>query len=101
VANASTAFGNDTIGDWTTGELLRYIQNLIKQDETVNDLGRGASSFTVSRKLTIQDELVLKQTSETVGAAGAASALPATPDMYAKVTGPDGTVRLIPMYKAP
>lgn len=97
----TTAFGNDTIGDWTSAELLRHIQQIIRDDETVSSLSRGANTFTVSRKLSISDELVLQQTQTTVGAAGGASAPPATPDLWAKVTGPDGIVRLIPLYKAP
>lgn len=37
-------------------------------------------------------------TSTTVGAAGAASALPATPEGYLAVTLPDGTAVKIPYY---
>ncbi len=96
----ASAFGNDTIGEWTTGELLRYIQQLLRDDETVQGLTRGASTFTVSRKLTVSDELMLQQTQTTVGGAGAASAPPATPEVWAKVTGPDGIIRVIPLYKA-
>lgn len=98
---STTAFGNDTIADWTEGQLFRYIENLLRSNETVGDLSRGANTFVVSRKLTISDELVLKQTQTTVGTAGGASAPPATPDLWAKVTGPDGTVRLVPLYKTP
>lgn len=98
---STTAFGNETIGDWPESRLLRFIENLLRNNDTVGDLSRGANTFTVSRKLTISDELVLKQTQTTVGAAGGASAPPATPDLWAKVSGPDGTVRLIPLYKAP
>lgn len=98
---STTAFNKDTIGDWTSTELLRYIQQLIRDDETVAGLSRGANTFTVSRKLTISDELVLQQTQTTVGIAGGASAPPATPDLWAKVTGPDGVVRLLPLYKMP
>jgi hypothetical protein len=36
----------------------------------------------------------------TVGAAGAASALPATPSKYLKVVGDDGTTYVIPAYAA-
>ncbi len=96
----ASAFGNDTIGEWTTGELLRYIQQLIRDDDTIGSLSRGASTFTVSRKLTISDEVQLIQTQTTVGGAGAASAPPATPEVWAKVTGPDGVIRVIPLYKA-
>lgn len=89
------------ISEWSSGDLLRFIQQTIRDDDTVAGLGRTANTFTVTRKLSISDEIVFQQTQTTVGTAGAASALPATPDLYAKATGPDGIVRLIPMYKIP
>lgn len=91
---------SDTIGDWSSTELTRFVQQLIQADENVTAPNRTFEEVNISRKLTIDDELAFTQSQTTVGTAGAASAPPASPELYVKVLGPDGQVRLIPLYKA-
>jgi hypothetical protein len=91
----------ETIGNWTVADLVRFVQTLTRDDETVSALARGTENFTVAGRLTVSSELQLMQSSATVGVAGAASAPPASPELYAKVVGPDGAVRLIPLYRTP
>jgi hypothetical protein len=87
-----------SIGDWNTTDLTKFVQALTREDETVGNLGRGTDSFTVANKLVVANEFQILQYASTVGAAGAASALPATPYQYLKVTAPDGSVKQFPIY---
>lgn len=91
---------SDTIGEWSTTELTRFVQTLIEGDPNVQAPNKTFEEMNITRKLIIDDELQFTQSQTTVGSAGAASAVPATPELYAKVLGPDGQVRLIPLYKA-
>ena len=91
---------DDTIGTWTTTDLIRFLQAILRDDETIRNLSLGSDSFKVRDRLTLDNELMFGQAGTTsVGAAGAASAPPASPELYIKVIGPDNTVRLIPLYK--
>lgn len=94
------ALQEETIGSWTSGELTRFIQQLIQGDETLNAPNKTIEELHVSRKLVIDDELQYTQTQTTVGAAGGATALPATPTGYIKILGADGQVRVMPYYAA-
>lgn len=86
----------ENIGEWTTGKLTRFIQQMLQEE-----IRKGIASFdelTVANKLTVSDEVWFRQGQGTVGAAGGASALPATPAGYLKVLDPAGLVKLIPYY---
>ena len=86
----------DNIAEWTTNKLTRFIQQLFQEE-----LRKAAASYeemVVSRKLTVLDEIQLSQAQGTVGAAGGASALPATPSGYMKILDGAGLVKVIPYY---
>lgn len=90
-----------TIGNWDMNQLTKYVNQLIQDHETTSSPNRILDQLEVTRKISIKDELAfLGQTQTTVGSAGAASALPATPELYVKVLDPYGQVRLIPLYKS-
>lgn len=91
---------DETIGNWTINQLVRFIDQKIRDSDAANSAVKILDELQVARKLTVRDELMFGQSQTTVGAAGAASALPATPDIYVKVLGPDGVVRLLPLYKS-
>lgn len=89
------------IGDWNMNQLTRYVNQLIQDHDTASNPNRIFDTVEVTRKLALKDELAfLGQTQTTVGAAGAASGLPATPQLYVKVLDPFGIVRLIPLYNS-
>jgi hypothetical protein len=90
-----------TIGDWNMNQLTRFVNQLIAEHDTASNPNRIFDEVEVGRKLRIKDELAfLGSTVTAPGAAGAASALPATPELYVKVLDPTGQVRLIPLYKS-
>lgn len=85
-----------TIGEWTTNKLTRFIQELFREE-----LRKASASYeevTITRLLTLSDEVRFVQGQTTVGAAGSASALPATPSGYIKILDPQGLVKVIPYY---
>lgn len=91
---------DQTIAEWTTTDLIKFIQAVMRDDETVRALSAGTDDFKVSNRLTVNNELAFSQPgTTTVGTAGAASAPPASPELYIKVVGPDGTIHQIPLYK--
>ena len=91
----------DKIGDWSPQQLLRFVQDGLRIDPIPLPEEGVIDELTVVRKLKISDEIEFDGTGQTtVGAAGAASALPATPQGYIRVLDPNGTVRVIPFYLA-
>lgn len=90
---------DQTIAEWTTTDLIKFIQAVLRDDETIRNISSQSDDFKVNNRLTVVNELAFSQpTATTVGAAGGASALPATPKGYLKFVGPDGTVYQIPFY---
>lgn len=89
----------DRLADWTTADLYRFVQQMIRDDDTVNAPNKTIDELTVGRKLILTDEMQFSNAQTTVGSAGAASALPATPEFYTKVLGPNGQTYLLPLYK--
>lgn len=90
---------DQTIADWTTTDLIKFIQAVLRDDETVRSTQTQSDNYTVNTRLTVANEIAFSQPSATtVGAAGGASALPATPKGYVKFVGPDGTVYQFPFY---
>lgn len=91
---------DQTISDWTTTDLIKFIQAVLRDDETIRSISTQSDDYKVNNRLTVVNELAFSQpTATTVGAAGGASALPATPSGYIKVVGPDQSVIQIPFYK--
>lgn len=92
--------GEEKIGDWTPTQLTRYVQQLLQDTDFLNAAKRVYDELTVTRKLIVSDEQQFLQAQTTVGAAGSATALPATPTGYFKVLDPLGKVVAIPFYTA-
>lgn len=68
---------------------------------TVNAILTSAGNLQIGRSSVATERLSLPSTvnaSTGIGAAGAAAALPATPEVYFKVLGPNGTTLYIPAY---
>lgn len=87
------------IGEWTEAQLIRFIQDVLRTDPVPLPSSASADELLVTRKLTVNDEIMFNGGAQaTVGAAGSASALPATPTGYFRVLDNQGTVKLIPYY---
>jgi hypothetical protein len=89
---------NDTIGGWTPQQLTKYLQAALREDEILSATVKTFDEVFVNRLITVIDEIKFSQAQATVGAAGGASALPATPKGYFKVLDPTGAVVLVPYY---
>jgi hypothetical protein len=88
-----------TISDWTINQLTRFVTQLVTDHETAGSPNRRFDEVEVTRKLKVTDELGFSgATQTTIGAAGAASNTPVSPELYVKVLDPKGIVRLIPLY---
>lgn len=90
--------GEEKIGDWTTTQLTRYLQQALQDNDFLNAAKRTFDELTVTRKLIVNDETQFLQTQATVGAAGSATALPANPTGYIRVLDPTGKLVVIPYY---
>lgn len=90
----------ETIGEWTISQLVRFIKSQVDEHEKVSSPAQEWDLVSVNQKLTVKDQLAFSQSQTSVGAAGSASALPATPELYIKVLDPTGTVRLMPLYRS-
>jgi hypothetical protein len=88
----------ETIGTWTTTQLTRFIQQALQDNDFLNAAKRTYDELVVTRKLTVNDEWQFLQAQGTVGAAGGASALPATPSGYIRILDPLGKLVVIPYY---
>jgi hypothetical protein len=88
----------EQIGSWTSSQLTRYVQQLLQDTDFLNAAKRTYDELAVVRKLTVDDEMQFMQTQSNVGAAGGASALPATPAGYIRVLDPLGKLVVIPYY---
>ena len=87
------------IGDWTEAQLIRFIQDVLRNDPVPLAAVASADEMIVGRKLTVNDEVLFNGTAQsTVGAAGGASALPATPAGYIRILDNQGAVKVIPYY---
>lgn len=84
------------ISGWTTSRLTKFILDLLRQEAA--KLVKAYDELTVTRKLTVADEVRFMQ-GQATAVAGVASALPATPDGYIKILDPSGNVKVIPYYK--
>lgn len=90
--------GEEKIGEWTPTQLTRYVQQLLQDTDFLNAAKRTFDELNVTRKLVVQDEQQFLQSQSTVGPAGSASALPATPSGYFRVLDPLGKLVVIPYY---
>lgn len=90
----------ETIGDWTVEKLVRFIQQSLEEFPPSRFPTISCDTFTSNIQTTFNDQVQFMQFQTTVGAAGAASALPATPTGYFRVLDYTGQPHVIPYYKA-
>ena len=89
-----------TIGQWTESQFARVVQNMIRLHPPESAVSLTVDEVTVNQQLTCEDQLQFLQHRTTVGAAGSASALPATPAGYIPILDYAGLVKLIPYYNS-
>lgn len=88
----------ETIGKWTTTLLTKFIQDALRNNPPQNTVSQTIEKLTCTTMLTVQDQIRFMRSKTTVGAAGGASALPATPKGYIEILDPSGNVMLIPYF---
>lgn len=88
----------ETIGEWSPGQLVRFIQDMLRSNPPEFAPNLTAETLKVTDKFSCSDQLQLFQFQTTVGAAGGASALPATPRGYFRFLDYTGAVVLVPYY---
>lgn len=90
----------NVIGNWTEQQLVRFIQDALRQEPPPLPPSGATDELTVARKFTLLDEIAFSGTAQTtVGAAGSASAPPANPVGYIRILDNQGQVQVIPYYK--
>lgn len=90
--------GEETIGTWTVSQLVRFLEDAMRQNPPSRIPMLTTEELTVADNITISDKVVFTQRQSTVGAAGGASALPATPSGYFVVQDYTGASRAVPYY---
>lgn len=86
------------IGDWDVTRLIKFVKDLLENDPPSSFPKAQADELDINNKLTLHDQIQFALPQSTVGAAGGASALPATPKLYVKVLDPFGNVRVVPLF---
>lgn len=93
--SGTTPKKQDTIGDWTVSRLIKFVQDAVIAAQG----GVGAFETVIARENLVADNnLVINNSQATVGAAGGAPSLPATPVKYLRVVDDAGNVVVIPAY---
>ena len=90
----------ENIGNWTVSELVRFLQEQLRQNPPTSAPNLTSSELKVYNLLDVLDQIQFHQVQMTVGAAGGASALPATPSGYIRILDYTGQPFVIPYYKA-
>lgn len=91
---------DETIGDWTVERLVRFLQQALEENPPSKIPTIVCDTITVANQANLIDQIQFNQIQTTVGAAGSASALPATPSGYIKILDYSGQPFVIPYYKA-
>lgn len=90
----------ETIGEWTVERLVRFLQNALEETPPSRIPTLVTDELTVNLKHTFNDQVQFNQAQLTVGAAGSATALPATPSGYIRILDFTGAPFVIPYYRA-
>ena len=90
----------ETIGEWTVERLVRFLQSALEDNPPSRIPALVCDTLIVQSQATISDQLLVTQAQTTVGAAGAASALPVTPSGYFRILDYTGQPFVVPYYKA-
>jgi hypothetical protein len=91
---------DETIGKWTVTQLVRFLQEQLRQNPPTEAPDLTTSRLKCYELLDIKDQVQFNQVQTTVGAAGVAAALPATPSGYIRILDYTGQPFVIPYYKA-
>lgn len=89
-----------TIGNWTSGQLVKFFQNMLRLHPPESAVNLTADEINVTKTLKCTDQVQFFQVQATVGATGTASALPANPAGYIRILDYAGNVKLIPYYNS-
>ena len=90
---------DETIGNWTVNELVRFLQSTIEDNPPSRIPNLTCDDLTIFTGVNIADRLQLNQVQTTVGSAGSASALPANPEGFFRIADHTGQIRAVPFYK--
>lgn len=90
----------ETIGDWTVEKLVRFLQQALEENPPSRIPALTCDELVVNVKLTMIDQLQFTQFQTSVGGAGSAAALPATPSGYLRILDYTGQPFVVPYYKA-
>lgn len=88
----------EKIGDWTVSQLVRFFEDTLRQNPPSRIPTLATEDVTVANGISFADKVTFTQRQSTVGAAGGASALPATPSGYFVVQDYTGASRAVPYY---
>jgi hypothetical protein len=91
---------DETIGDWTVEKLVRFLQQALEENPPSRIPSLTCDTLIVQGQAIMIDQVQFTQQQVTVGAAGAASAPPATPTGYLRILDYTGQPFVIPYYKA-
>lgn len=91
---------DETIGGWTVSQLVRFLQEQLRQNPPTSAPNLSSSRLTCYELLDIRDQVQFHQVQFTVGGAGTASALPANPAGYVRILDYTGNPFVIPYYKS-
>lgn len=90
--------GEEKIGEWTISQLVRFLEDTLRQNPPSSIPTLTCENLTVTSNLVHNDRLQFVQRQSTVGAAGGATALPATPLGYFVIQDYTGASRAVPYY---
>jgi hypothetical protein len=90
----------ETIADWTVEKLVRFLQQALEENPPSRIPSITCDTLIVQSQATVIDQIQFTQQQTTVGAAGSASAPPATPSGYIRILDYTGQPFVIPYYKA-
>lgn len=88
----------ETIGTWTISQLVRFLEDTNRQNPPSRIPTLTCEDVTITTNLILSDKIAFTQRQSTVGAAGGATALPATPLGYFVVQDYTGLSRAVPYY---
>jgi len=88
----------ETIGGWSVSQLVRFLEDTLRQNPTSRIPTLTCEDLTVTTNLVHHDKVQFIQRQSTVGSAGGASALPATPLGYFLIQDYAGLTRAVPYY---
>jgi len=90
----------ETIGEWTVERLVRFLQNALEETPPSRIPTLVCDALSVNVKHIFGDQVQFSQAQLSVGAAGSATAPPATPSGYIRILDYTGAPFVIPYYKA-